>query len=179
VVESAPETSGGGGLRSLRMKRALVAEGGGGGNSLVGLDEREEMLVRSLTGEVVVDVEEGLVRKRRTPFMLMGTCKNDALAQPRAGQENGVKVEQKAKQKYKGILHVTPASGWCAVSHNTPFLAVQSAAATNMSTIKGTRHHKNLRRLLYSFSPRGPIDLRAPLLERLDHQPGYPPKKGT
>lgn len=88
MVESAPETSGGG-LRSLRMKRALVTGGGGGGSSLVGLDEREEMLVRSLTSEVVVDVdaEGGLVRKRRTPFMLMRTCKNDALAQPTASQE--------------------------------------------------------------------------------------------
>jgi hypothetical protein len=85
-VGSAPETSGGG-LRSLRMKRALVTGGGGGGSSLVGLDDREEMLVRSLTSEVVVDVEGGLVRKRRTPFMLMRTCKNDALAQPTACQE--------------------------------------------------------------------------------------------
>ena len=73
MVNSRLETSGGG-LRSLRIKRALVTGVGGGGSSLVGLEEREERLVRSLVGGED-DVEEGLERKRRTPFMLMGTCK--------------------------------------------------------------------------------------------------------
>ena len=75
MVDSGPETSGGG-LRSLRMKRALVMGVGGRGSSLDGLDEREEMLVRSLAGGMDVDAEGGLVRKRRTPFMLKATCKN-------------------------------------------------------------------------------------------------------
>jgi len=87
-LTSGSDTSGGG-LRSLRMKRALVTGVGGCGSSLVGLDEREEMLLRSLVGGVEVDVEGilGLMRKRRTPFMLMGTgTKNDVLApQPTAG----------------------------------------------------------------------------------------------
>lgn len=76
---SMSDTSGGG-LRSLRIKRALVTGVGGSGSSLFGLDEREEMLLRSLVGGVEVDVEGilGLMRKRRTPFILMGTCtKND------------------------------------------------------------------------------------------------------
>ena len=89
VVNSRLETRGGG-LRSLRMKRALVTGGGGGGSSLVGLGDREERLVRSLVGGED-DVEEGLERKRRTPFMLMGTCKYDALAQPTAGHETVLK----------------------------------------------------------------------------------------
>ncbi len=42
-VDEGPETGGGGGLRSLRIKRPLVMGGGGGGSSLVGLGEREEM----------------------------------------------------------------------------------------------------------------------------------------
>jgi hypothetical protein len=42
-VDEGPET-GGGGLRSLRMKRALVLLGGGSGRSLVGLGERDELL---------------------------------------------------------------------------------------------------------------------------------------
>jgi hypothetical protein len=74
VLGSVTDTSGGG-LRSLRIKRALVTGVvGGGGSSLVGLDEREEMLLRSLVGGVEMDVEGrvGLVRKRRTPFMLIG-----------------------------------------------------------------------------------------------------------
>jgi hypothetical protein len=86
---SVSDTSGGG-LRSLRIKRALVMGVGGGGSSLDRLDEREEMLLRSLVGGEEVDVEGilGLMRKRRTPFMLMGTCnKNDVLAQPTACQE--------------------------------------------------------------------------------------------
>jgi hypothetical protein len=86
---SVSDTSGGG-LRSLRIKRALVRGVGGGGSSLDGLDEREEMLLRSLVGGEEVDVEGilGLMRKRRTPFMLMGSCnKNDVLAQPTACQE--------------------------------------------------------------------------------------------
>jgi hypothetical protein len=64
------DTSGGG----LRIKRALVTGVGGGGSSFDGLDEREEMLVRSLVGGVEKDVDGilGLVRKRRTPFMLIG-----------------------------------------------------------------------------------------------------------
>ena len=74
MVGSVSERSGGG-LRSLRIKRALVMGVGGGGSSLVGLDEREEMLLRSLVGGVEVDVEGivGLTRKRRTPFILKGT----------------------------------------------------------------------------------------------------------
>ena len=92
VVDSGPETSGGGGLRSLRIKRALVIGGGGGGSSLVGLGEREERLVRSLVGgEDDDDDEAGLERKRRTPFMLMGTGKNDVLAQPTAGYKTALK----------------------------------------------------------------------------------------
>lgn len=92
VVDSGPETSGGGGLRSLRIKRALVISGGGGGSSLVGLGEREERLVRSLVGgEDDDDDEAGLERKRRTPFMLMGTGKNDVLAQPTAGYKTALK----------------------------------------------------------------------------------------
>ncbi len=82
-LDSGSDTSGGG-LRSLRIKRALVTGVGGDGSSLVGLGEREEMPLRSLVGGVEVDVEGrlGLMRKRRTPFMLMGTCtKNDGLAQ--------------------------------------------------------------------------------------------------
>lgn len=71
---SMSDTSGGG-LRSLRIKRALVTGVGGGGSSLVGLDEREEMLLRSLVGGVEVDAEGiGLMRNRRTPFILMGAC---------------------------------------------------------------------------------------------------------
>ena len=72
---SGSDTSGGG-LRSLRIKRALVTGVGGGGSSLVGLDEREEVLLRSLVGGVEVDVEGilGLMRNRRTPFILMGAC---------------------------------------------------------------------------------------------------------
>lgn len=96
---SGSDTSGGG-LRSLRMKSALVTGVGGGGNSLVGLDEREEMLLRSLVGGVGVDVEEilGLMRKRRTPFMLIGTCtKNDVLAQPTAGQTGQETVLRRTK----------------------------------------------------------------------------------
>lgn len=92
VVDSGPETSGGGGLRSLRMKRALVTGVGGGGSSLVGLGEREERLVRSLVGgEDDDDDDAGLERKRRTPFMLMGTGKNDVLAQPTAGYKTALK----------------------------------------------------------------------------------------
>jgi hypothetical protein len=70
-LSSVSDTSGGG-LRSLRMKRPLVTGVGGGGNSLEGLDEREEILMRSLVGGV--EGVLGLVRKRRTPFMLMGSC---------------------------------------------------------------------------------------------------------
>lgn len=74
-VDSVSDMSGGG-LRSLRIKRALVTGVGGGGSSLVRLDEREEVLLRSLVGGVGVDVEGvlGLMRKRRTPFILMWTC---------------------------------------------------------------------------------------------------------
>ena len=73
-LSSVSDTSGGG-LRSLRIKRPLVTGVGGGGSSLDGLDEREEMLLRSLMGGVEVDVEGiGLMRKRRTPFILIGTC---------------------------------------------------------------------------------------------------------
>lgn len=68
AVDEGPET-GGGGLRSLRIKRPFVVGSGGGGNSLVGLDERDEMLVRSLPAGV--EIEVALPRKRRTPFMLM------------------------------------------------------------------------------------------------------------
>ena len=67
AVEEGPETDGGC-LRSLRIKRPFVVGSGGGGSSLVGLDERDEMLVRLLAGVEVV----ALPRKRRTPFMLMG-----------------------------------------------------------------------------------------------------------
>jgi len=75
---SVSDTSGGG-LRSLRMKRPLVTGFGGGGSSLDGLDEREEMLLRSLVGGVEVDVEGvlGLMRKRRTPFMLRGDVQQE------------------------------------------------------------------------------------------------------
>lgn len=70
AVDEGPET-GGGGLRSLRIKRPFVVGSGGGGNSLVGLDERDEMLVRSLPPGVEIGVEVALPRKRRTPFMLI------------------------------------------------------------------------------------------------------------
>lgn len=72
-LSSVSDTSGGG-LRSLRMKRPLVTGVGGGGSSLDGLDEREETLLRSFVGGVEVEVEGiiGLMRKRRTPFMLIG-----------------------------------------------------------------------------------------------------------
>lgn len=72
-LSSVSDTSGGG-LRSLRIKRPLVTGVGGGGSSLEGLDEREEMLLRSLVGGVEVEIEGilGLMRKRRTPFMLIG-----------------------------------------------------------------------------------------------------------
>jgi hypothetical protein len=52
----------------------LVTGDGGGGSSLEGLDEREEMLLRSFVGGVEVEAEGilGLMRKRRTPFMLIG-----------------------------------------------------------------------------------------------------------
>lgn len=89
----------GGGLRSLRIKRALVmGVVGGGGSSLVGLDDREEMLLRSLVGGVEVDVEGilGLMRNRRTPFMLKGTCaKNDVLARPTVCQERVLRRTKK------------------------------------------------------------------------------------
>ena len=64
-VEEGPAT-GGGGLRSLRIKSPLVVKPaeGGGGRSLVGLGERE-VPARSL-----VIAEVGLPKKRRTPFIL-------------------------------------------------------------------------------------------------------------
>lgn len=71
AVEEGPETDGGC-LRSLRIKSPFVVGSGGGGNSLVGLDERDEMLVRSLLAGVEIGVVVALPRKRRTPFMLMG-----------------------------------------------------------------------------------------------------------
>lgn len=70
AVEEGPETDGGC-LRSLRIKRPFVVGSGGGGSSLVGLDERDEMLVRLLAG-VEIGAVVALPRKRRTPFMLMG-----------------------------------------------------------------------------------------------------------
>jgi hypothetical protein len=63
VVDEGPEM--GGGLRSLRMKRALVLFEGGSGNSFVGLGEREEVLAWSL----VIGVEVAFARKRRMPFI--------------------------------------------------------------------------------------------------------------
>jgi hypothetical protein len=84
AVDEGPETDGGG-LRSLRIKSPLVVCGGGGGSSFVGLDEREEMLVRSLLVggvEVGVDVVVVLPRKRRTPFIVKGDMRcDDVLAQ--------------------------------------------------------------------------------------------------
>jgi len=74
AVDEGPETDGGG-LRSLRIKRPFVEGSGGGGNSLVGLDERDEMLVRSLLAGIEVGVEVALPRKRRTPFILMGDAR--------------------------------------------------------------------------------------------------------
>jgi hypothetical protein len=49
--------------------------------------------VRSLVGgeDDDDDDEAGLERKRRTPFMLMGTGKNDVLAQPTAGYKTALK----------------------------------------------------------------------------------------
>lgn len=101
---SVSDTSGGG-LRSLRIKRALVTGVGGGGSSLDGLDEREEMLLRSLVGGEEVEVEGilGLMRKRRTPFILMGTCnKNDVLALPTACQETVLRRTKNGEVKTQG-----------------------------------------------------------------------------
>ncbi len=161
-LDSGSDTCGGG-LRSLRIKRALVAEDGGGGSSLVGLDEREEMLLlRSLVGGVEAD--EGLMRKRRTPFMLKGTCTKEKwlLTQPTAGQETVLKrngqAERQGNAAKQSMMH-TPAAG-------------SGRASTCCDQI--TRQIYDI----YSTLPTGPINLRAALLERLDHQPGHPPKKG-
>ncbi len=64
-VDEGPAT-GGGGLRSLRIKRPLVLKpaGGGGGSSLIGLGERE------VPGRSLVTTDVGLPRNRRTPFIL-------------------------------------------------------------------------------------------------------------
>ena len=65
LVDEGPAT-GGGGLRSLRMKRPLVVKPveGVGGRSLVGLGEREVA-----AGSLVI-TEVGLPRNRRTPFIV-------------------------------------------------------------------------------------------------------------
>jgi hypothetical protein len=85
AVDEGPEMDDGGGLRSLRIKSPLVVCDGGGGSSFVGLDEREEMLVRSLlVGDVEVGVDVAVVvlpRKRRTPFIVKGDMRCGVLAQ--------------------------------------------------------------------------------------------------
>ena len=70
----------------MRIKSPFVLVcGGGGGSSFVGLDERDEMLVRSLlVGGVDVGVDVVLPRKRRTPFIVKGGVRcDDVLAQLR------------------------------------------------------------------------------------------------
>ena len=67
AVEEGPETDGGY-LRPLRIKSPFVVGSGSGGNSLVGLDERDEMLVRSLLAGVEIGVVVASRRKRRMPW---------------------------------------------------------------------------------------------------------------
>lgn len=69
VVDEGPEMDGGG-LRSLRIKRPFVVDGGGSGSSFVGLGEREGMLIRSLLAGMEVEAEVVLPRNRRTPFIM-------------------------------------------------------------------------------------------------------------
>ncbi len=72
-VDEGPEM-GGGGLRSLRMKRPLVLKPavGSGGRSFAGLGERESFARSLVLLPMIAAV--GLPRKRRTPFILSDRC---------------------------------------------------------------------------------------------------------